>query len=217
MAVAAGAAASLPVTAAEAAVIVGSGGPITVAMDDRAGSVVWDVDGDGAPDFHIVNRDATDIEYLSISSVSLNGRGFVGNASDKPGVVELGFGAAVGPTLAVNTWGLADAVREVGAHTATYSSPARGFSWLTRVQQPVLVGFRFDSGAGLQYGWASMQLDFNGGQTALTIHQWAYESEPDTAVTAGQVDAPASGLAALTLVGLGAAGLRRHRRRKAQS
>ena len=215
LAATAAAAASLPVAAAEAALIVGSGGPITVAMDDRPGSTVWDVDRDGSADFHVVNRSARGIDYLSISSVGLNGRGFVGPARAQPAVTELPSGARIGPALATNYWGVADDLRQVAGHTVTFSEPALGVSWLTQSDQPVLIGFRFDSGRGLQYGWASVLVDFDGGQTALTIQQWAYESEPDTAVAAGQVNAPASGLAALTLLGLGAAGLRRHRRRKA--
>ena len=208
-AAAAGTVAALPAAADAALVVVN--GPIKVAMSDPAGSTSWDVDRDGNADFAIINRDSTDIEYLSVTSAGMNGRGFVGTAGNKPAVVELGFGVTVGPTLATNIWGLADTGRQVGAHTVTFSAPALGQSWLTRTQEPVFVGFRFDSGRGLQYGWASMQLDFDGSRTSLTVHQWAYETAPDTAVVAGTVDAPASGIAALTMLGLGAAGMRRWR------
>ena len=76
------------------------------------------------------------------------------------------------------------------------------------------MGFRFDSGRGDQYGWAAMRLDLTSGPATLFIDQWAYETEPDKAIIAGTIDAPASGLAALTLLGLGAAGLRRYRAQK---
>ena len=56
-----------------------------------------------------------------------------------------------------------------------------------------------------------MFLDLDSSRTSLTIEQWAYETTPDTDVIAGTVNAPSSGVAALTLLGLGAAGLRRWR------
>lgn len=65
-------------------------------------------------------------------------------------------------------------------------------------------GFRFTSGGATHYGWAditvSAQILPNGYSPAFAyVHQWWYESEPNTPITVGAVPEPAS--AALLLVG----------------
>ena len=210
LAVLTGAAVSLPATA-NAVLQVGSG-PITVSLADPIGQTVWDVDGDGNADFHIVNEDSGSVEFLAITSAGLNGRGFAGPATDQAAITRVSFGGQIGRTLATGTWGLWGAgSRIVGNHTAVHSNGHPGLSWLLEAEEQVLVAFRFDSGRGLQYGWAAMFLDLDSSRTSLTIEQWAYETTPDTDVIAGTVNAPSSGVAALTLLGLGAAGLRRWR------
>ena len=208
---------SVPVTAQ--AIVQEGASRIAVAMSDPDGPTMWDVDGDGSADFNIVNRGeptgAPEFEFLSITSAGLNGRGFIGTDSNGGGILGLNSGVSVGPTLATGVWGVSDlGLRQVGAHTVTLSEPGFGLSWLTQSQQTLFVGFRFDSGRGDQYGWAAMRLDLTSGPATLFIDQWAYETEPDKAIIAGTIDAPASGLAALTLLGLGAAGLRRYRAQK---
>ncbi len=62
------------------------------------------------------------------------------------------------------------------------------------------------------YGWAKVILH-DGPDFELEVADWWYEDEADTEIHVTPV--PASGLAALTLLGLGAAGLRAQRIRKA--
>jgi MYXO-CTERM domain-containing protein len=50
---------------------------------------------------------------------------------------------------------------------------------------------------------------------SLTVRNWAYEDEPDTAIHVEPIPAPPAGVAALTLLGLGAAGVRSWRKRNA--
>ena len=81
-----------------------------------------------------------------------------------------------------------------------------------------MIGFRFDdgTGAGLNYGWAVLNFDRHSG--SVTIPEWTYETEDDTAVHAGTqgtvVPVPASIVPAITLLGLGAAGMRKWRKQK---
>lgn len=53
-----------------------------------------------------------------------------------------------------------------------------------------------------------------GPEFTLEVPRWWYEDEPDTEIHITPV--PSSGIAALTLLGFGAAGLRAQRRRKAK-
>ena len=79
------------------------------------------------------------------------------------------------------------------------------------------VGVRFNNyhepGAPQHYGFANFELT-NG---ALTIKSLAYDDEPETPVHVQAIPAPSAGVAALTLLGMGAAGLRRMRKVKQQT
>ncbi len=89
------------------------------------------------------------------------------------------------------------------------------------------IGFAFDPGDGLHYGWAEIELDF--AAKAVEVLNWTYNDTAGDAVHVGtmfsppppppvpQVPVPASIIPALTLLGLGAAGLRMQRRRKAKA
>lgn len=71
------------------------------------------------------------------------------------------------------------------------------------------VGFRFDVGAGTQYGWAELDMEGAVGNRATFVrYAWADAGE---AITVGQVPAPG----ALAALALGAAGLGGWRRQRA--
>jgi hypothetical protein len=76
------------------------------------------------------------------------------------------------------------------------------------------VGARFEGGS-THYAWIDIELSNNLEQ--LTIHGWAYESDPLTPINAGATDAVPEP-ATLALLAIGAAGIidwrRRQRRRK---
>ena len=69
------------------------------------------------------------------------------------------------------------------------------------------IGFRFNTPGGLEYGWATINID--PATQRVTISEWAYNNTPNAPV---QVPEPST--AALTLLGLGAAGVRAWRARK---
>lgn len=75
-------------------------------------------------------------------------------------------------------------------------------------------GFRFNpSGSKVLYGWAQMNVTtgFDGG---VVISEWAYQSSGGS-IQVGAVPEPAAAATGLGLLALGAAGLRRQRRRQA--
>jgi hypothetical protein len=77
-----------------------------------------------------------------------------------------------------------------------------------------VIGFRFDRGLGtdLNYGWAKVEWDLsNQGSESFTITEWAWETDPGKPIHA--VPAPAAAVSGLSLLAMGAAGVRRQRRR----
>ena len=80
------------------------------------------------------------------------------------------------------------------------------------------IGFKFASGSNSHFGWAQLTIG-SGPYYSVSIDEWTFDTNPDTPVHVGtrasEVPVPSSGIAALTLLGLGAAGLRAQRWRKA--
>ena len=89
------------------------------------------------------------------------------------------------------------------------SSPILG-AW--SAGESAYMGFQFTAPADGQthYGWVNVVISADG--TQGTIHNWAWESTPNTAITTGATPEPAAG--SLLAIGLGTAGLRRRRRQR---
>jgi MYXO-CTERM domain-containing protein len=80
------------------------------------------------------------------------------------------------------------------------------------------VGFRFDSGAGLQYGWARVRM-MGLPENAFKVMDYAY-ADPGEPIRAGQTssevnEANTPGQGSLGLLALGAVGVTLWRRRRA--
>lgn len=82
------------------------------------------------------------------------------------------------------------------------------------------IGFELRQATGTHYGYADiviaeMRSDGVLIGASLTVRNWAYEDEPDTAIHVEPIPAPPAAVGALTLLGLGAAGVRSWRRARA--
>ena len=126
----------------------------------------------------------------------------------------------VGPTLSRCYWGGPGASRRL-LLIFGYDSlhpPTPGFQpsshFFLDIENDNLIAFSFDPGDGLHYGWARLSLNADFFASEVTISEWAYEEEAGKAIHVGSVPAPPAAAMGLTLLGLGAAGLRAHRQRK---
>lgn len=224
------AAALMPVTA-DAAIVHVSGAPVVIGV---TGGGSWDVDGTGADEFDFRHRHATayvgsrtfiEDDVRVFSGGSMNGRGLVGPGGIRSSVAVLHRSEYVGsgkasfrtPVLGSSYGrGVMDAglsrIFTSSTHFLHASAPASHFYAFG--QDPGYLGFAFDPGDGTRFGWAKVQFDEDGFNSSLTIEEWAYEDEAGKAIHVGSVPAPPAAAAGLTLLAMGAAGVRAHRRRK---
>ena len=185
--------------------------------------VTWSVDGSHST-FKLWNNPGAGSFFLNIASKgTLLGRGLVrqDTQSVKDKFVNLGLGFGVGPSLAAGyKFGGRTNYRSVltrttknnnfrmGNYAVNFTSGVNGF-----------FGFRFtDTGlTNTFYGWAELNLDTTSPGT-MTINRWAYNNVAGGSIKVGQTTAdtsvPEPGTLSLTLLGLGAGGVRAWRKRK---
>ncbi|MFM8278716.1 MAG: hypothetical protein ACKN89_17330 [Cyanobium sp.] len=191
-----------------------------VAIPLSAGIADWDVDGNGAADFRLVN-DFSAYGFIlstSIAGSPHRGRGMVGPDAGGDDVSKLSSNFVVGPTLASQAWGVGQAIRTVtyvGGLMSTRDFPAfqAGDNYF---------GFRFDkNGDGnLHYGFAIANINNPSSNAQFKITKWAYNDVANAPVTVGPLNAdPAQVPGPIGLAGLaaGAAWSRRLRKRVRQA
>lgn len=102
-------------------------------------------------------------------------------------------------TLAVNGFGFA------------------GGEWFGN-QGPAFLGFQIQADESTFFGWvqAEVQSSPTGIPEALIIYDWAYNMVSGDPINAGEIPEPAHAVSGLGLLALGAAGVARYRRRKAE-
>jgi len=209
---------------AEAAVVKVTGSPVSLSGFASNGSFAnWSVDSSGGYAFQL--RQSGNIFYPGSSTISggttggfsyaanmifgpLGGKG-IGFAYDPIvyGVAGLAPGQNVGPSLGSGlSWAF-------GTVALTYYN---GLSQPNFQSGDNYFGFRFNQTSGPQYQYGYAVLNWDPTSATVTITQWAYETQPNTALTVQSFDAvPAPlGLAGLAA---GAAWTRRLRRRIRES
>ena len=223
---------------ADASVIYNFTNPVAINFNHDAvggSAITWSVDGTNRTFELFIQQGDSSNTHLVLKShtlfAGLLGRGLVKTNSqiNNSGFVKLPAGFVVGPTLAAGyllpAGGSqsyrnllsksfdADAIG-IDANAKNFTSGADGF-----------FGFRFtDAGLANQfYGWAELNLNTTSPGTA-TINRWAYESCTGQSITAGATSGgattcggstvPEPDALSLTLLGLGAGGVRAWRKRK---
>jgi len=184
-------------------------------------NVDWDIDGDSTNDFYF----NANTSYIYLESVGKNGRGVViSNAGPDRSILALSTGFLIGPTLTT--------AYKWAPNNQSYRAMVNGsgfFNGAIGQGNSNYFGFRFDNASGRHYGWAKVILSTG----TAEINEWAYEDTANTCIAVGQTtgsgscggggtpSAPVSAsvesselaaLSGLSLLALGAAGLRRRRK-----
>lgn len=154
-----------------------------------------------------------------LNSNNLNGRGLAQTASqDAWQFQNLSANFVVGPSMAGGyKFGSAGQSRWLVRNGVIRTVTAVGFTSGVNGY----FGFSFTDGTNLFYGWA--ELNINAPANQFTINRWAYEScsgqgiavgATSDGATCGVSNVPEPGILSLTLLGLGAGGVREWRRRR---
>ena len=199
---------------------------------------VFDLDGDSEPDIGIgLDSSATAIVGLGMAVRSLdndampsgtdyagivvNGTATTGHSEVevKDAAANLSGGFLIADTLAANSWGT-DVAGEPWAKIQTWDATTGqalegNFAGATEKY----VGFRLhlSSNEDLVYGWAKLSilgdLDDYPANGDIILHEWAYESTPNTPITAGSAAVPEpTSLAIFAMGGVGVAAWKRRRK-----
>ncbi|MCX7108713.1 MAG: PEP-CTERM sorting domain-containing protein [Proteobacteria bacterium] len=188
-------------------------------------NTTWDVDGKGGAEFRLKGAGNTiqETARAMLTSGNLNGRGLIqkGTTTSKGGYNFSGYvfqnlhkNFVIGPTLAkgygFGSSGQTDRkLASSGYGVRRIANDAVGFP--NNNGDNDYFGFKFTDGVDLFYGWAELNIDAS--NLAYTINRWAYNDTPEGSIRVGQT-VPEPDTLSLTLLGLGAGGVRAWRKRK---
>ena len=212
--------------------IIYTANPISINMQHALGignGVTWSVDGSHAT-FKLwnasFNGESTFWLRLASNNASLLGRGLVRQNSQgaNKSFVNLGAGFVVGPTLAAgyNMGGRTNDRTMLKLFVSTPPPAIQNNAKNFTNGVNGYFGFKFtDAGlANAYYGWAELNLTGSGYSGTMTINRWAYNNVAGQSIKVGQTagdnpsNVPEPDTLSLTLLGLGAGGVRAWRKRK---
>jgi len=186
--------------ASQAAVVHVTGRPLNIRCFGDITEVQWDIDGSGNPEYSMVLNSSAEPVEVFISSSALNGRAFVVTARGD-NVLALSSGFVVGPTAA---WGSSTSRRLLSTTNGESSVLGLDFDGGGMNDGSNFVGFRFDDGTGLKYGYAEFVFDVDD-TDGVTITQWWYDDAGGSVQVGGAPAVPEPNT--LALLAMGAAGL----------
>ncbi len=174
-------------------------------------SVEWDVDGVNGNEFVLQNYSNGGNSFISLNSFSRNARGMVQEITTNSALFNnLAAGFVVGPTLAS---GFQFGPAGQNYRSVLFNSTMVGYPFKGGVIGSNFIGFKFDSASNTRYGWAELTLTSN----SVTINRWAYE-DSGAAIAVGQTSSSSQSVpepsSSLGLLGLGAAGVLRWKKRR---
>lgn len=183
-------------------------GPLNQTFNASPGGVAsaaiqLDQAGDSLNPFHFRNNSGTK-GNAAFFIYGLDARSVAGFESD--GSIGLKYASKLGSGIMLS--GLANFV-------SIYGRMAAGNSYANSQWTSIetgFVGFRFNGGSGMQYGWARIHMDEGAPGNSFTLIDYAW-ADPGITISTGQVPEPGS----LALLALGGAGLMAWRRSRSKS
>lgn len=178
-----------------------------------AGSVAWDVNQDGTPDFNLKRYQYSGFLFMFSD---LNGGRVMAGGGQK-GFHKLNAGQTIASNLGVFVFAGPAQGSVLLVERNVIGRNAAGGGWA--LGDTGYIGFKFTSVAGTLFGWANVTID--GSPGGYKINEAWYNSSPGASIKAGEagiatspVPEPATCAVGLGALALGAAGLRRWRRQK---
>jgi hypothetical protein len=160
-----------------------------------------------------INGD-TVIDYAVRFTVDLP----VGVRIDSLDYSQVAYDQVTGYAVALNAGDVVNGVeRQYAGSNSSHTLIKTGFStnegnWPNNLNDAKFVGLKFNVGADTHYGWFRVGAEMSG--PSARVYDWAYESTPDTAITAGAGAPEVPEPSTFALLALGAAGITALKRRR---
>lgn len=182
-------------------------GPQNVSFNASAGaSVTQKFHFDFATMTFVHQRNAQDAGFAGFYIFGLNSAQFRGQAfgnSRYPSNLGAGVNVSAGPFVANVAGSFATLAAQNGHIHSQWLNQGTGF-----------IGFKFNSGSGVEYGWARVTMDEGAPGNSFTLVDYAW-ADSGTTIFTGQTAVPEPGT--LGLLAVGAVGLLLWRRQRANA